>query len=128
MISIVGIVAHQARTNPAKVYSSLVLSNINALTGSEATPGEEGGDDGSITNEETGDNDGPITNVETGGSKYEYPDGRPLSSKCNVYLDKDFLGIPIRCKVTVITCQGGGDGCNSKDCPKHPSISKPGSK
>ena len=45
---------------------------------------------------------------------YEYPDGYAYSSTCNVVISKWR-----RCKVEVITCQGGGNGCNSKDCPTH---------
>lgn len=48
--------------------------------------------------------------------EYEYPDGYPYTSTCNVSISKWK-----RCKVEIITCQGGGAGCNSKKCPAHPS-------
>lgn len=121
MVSIVGIMAQKAKTHPAKEYSSLVLANINAITGSEAAPGEEGGDGGPITNPETGGNNGPITNEETGQNTFDYPTGKPRIFDCDVYLDKDFWGYPIRCKAKVVICEGGGQGCNEKDCPAHPS-------
>lgn len=56
-----------------------------------------------------------LTLGEPGGG-YEYPDGYAYSSKCNVK-----LGTWSHCRVEIITCQGGGNGCNSKKCPVHPS-------
>lgn len=53
-------------------------------------------------------------------SKFEYPDGYPYSSTCNVAIGSSIWGTK-RCKVEVITCQGGGTGCTPKDCPSHPS-------
>lgn len=52
----------------------------------------------------------------TGGGEYEFPDGYPYTSTCNVAIGKRR-----RCKVEIITCQGGGSGCNRKKCPVHPS-------
>ena len=46
--------------------------------------------------------------------EYDYKDGFPYSFQCNVS-----LGGLKRCKVTVITCQGGGSGCNERKCPMH---------
>ena len=47
-----------------------------------------------------------LENVEALSQKeFEYPNGYPYRSTC---------------KVEVITCQGGGSGCNSKKCPVHP--------
>lgn len=59
-----------------------------------------------------------LANVEAlaDGEEYEYPNGYPYSSTCNVSIGKGR-----RCKVEIITCQGGGSGCNSKKCPVHPS-------
>lgn len=51
---------------------------------------------------------------ETG--QYEYPDGYPYTSTCNVRISKWR-----KCKVELIICQGGGSGCNSKNCPVHKS-------
>lgn len=51
---------------------------------------------------------------ETG--QYEYPDGYPYTMTCNVRVSKWK-----KCKVEIITCQGGGSGCNSKKCPVHNS-------
>ena len=47
---------------------------------------------------------------------YEYPDGYPYTSTCNVQISKRR-----KCKVELIICQGGGNGCNSKSCPTHKS-------
>ena len=38
------------------------------------------------------------------------------SSICGVQISKGK-----KCKVEIITCQGGGSGCNSKRCPTHKS-------
>lgn len=46
---------------------------------------------------------------------FEYPTGAVYSMDCNVRISKW-----VKCSVTVITCQGGGNGCNSKKCPTHP--------
>lgn len=51
---------------------------------------------------------------ESGGNSYDYPDGRAYSSICNVEISKWR-----RCKVEIVLCQGGGTGCNEKDCPVH---------
>lgn len=53
---------------------------------------------------------------ETETKDFEYPNGYPYRSICNVQIGKNQ-----RCKVEVITCQGGGSGCNSKKCPVHPA-------
>ena len=50
------------------------------------------------------------------GGQYEYPDGYMYSSICGVQISKGK-----KCKVEIITCQGGGSGCNSKRCPTHKS-------
>jgi hypothetical protein len=60
------------------------------------------------------------TSEETTSGQYEYPDGYPYISTCNVVVGKNLFGVS-RCKVDVITCQGGGSGCNSKKCPSHPA-------
>lgn len=49
---------------------------------------------------------------------YEFKDGYPYSTTCNVAIGTGFWGTK-RCKVEVIVCQGGGSGCNSKKCPVH---------
>jgi len=54
------------------------------------------------------------------GGNYEFKDGYPYSTTCNVAIGKGIFGIK-RCKVEVIVCQGGGTGCNSKKCPVHPA-------
>ena len=57
-----------------------------------------------------------LENVEALSQKeFEYPNGYPYRSTCNVA-----IGAKKTCKVEVITCQGGGSGCNSKKCPVHP--------
>ena len=58
-----------------------------------------------------------LTSGETpggGGSSYEYPNAYPYSKRCNVE-----TSTRRRCKVTVITCQGSGHGCNSSKCSTH---------
>lgn len=54
------------------------------------------------------------------GNGFEYPTGAPYTTKCNVAIGKSLFGTT-RCSATVITCQGGGSGCNSKKCPQHPA-------
>lgn len=51
---------------------------------------------------------------------FDYPTGLPYTCKCGVAIGKNFFGTS-RCNVTVITCQGGGSGCNEKKCPQHPA-------
>ncbi len=46
--------------------------------------------------------------------EYDYSNGYPFSLQCNVS-----LGGLKRCKATVVTCQGGGSGCNERPCPMH---------
>lgn len=49
-----------------------------------------------------------------GESEFSSPTGFPYTIVCNVAIsDKR------RCKATVITCQGGGTGCNPRPCPVH---------
>jgi len=55
-----------------------------------------------------------LASGEDGNKEYEYKDGYPYSSICGVQISKHK-----KCKVEVITCQGGGNGCNSKKCPTH---------
>ena len=57
-----------------------------------------------------------IDNVEAlaQGEGYEYPDGYPYYTTCNVAISAHR-----KCKVEVIVCQAGGNGCNSKKCPQH---------
>ena len=66
-----------------------------------------------------GEDDLLLANAEAladGEGAYEYPDGYPYSSRCNVQISKRR-----RCRVEVIICQGGGHGCNSKGCSTHQS-------
>lgn len=60
---------------------------------------------------------------ETGGSEsgsaYEYPDGYAYTHECGVLIKNGWF--KTRCKVIVISCQGGGAGCNSSACPVHPA-------
>lgn len=53
--------------------------------------------------------------------EFEFPHGYPYPITCTVVVDS-FLGIPIRCGNKVITCQGGGSGCNAQSCPLHPGL------
>lgn len=46
--------------------------------------------------------------------RYDYPDGYPFEMVCNVLISPHK-----RCKTIVITCQGGGKGCNESPCPVH---------
>ena len=46
--------------------------------------------------------------------EFEYPTGQPYQFQCGVK-----VGIGQFCKATVIVCQGGGSGCNSRKCPQH---------
>lgn len=57
-----------------------------------------------------------LTSNEPGGGGYEYPDGYPYTVKCGVKISTFS-----KCQVQIITCQGGGNGCNSKKCPTHKS-------
>ncbi len=54
------------------------------------------------------------------GNNFEYTNGYPYSTTCNVAIGSNFWGTQ-RCKVEVIVCQGGGSGCNPKKCPVHPA-------
>lgn len=54
-----------------------------------------------------------------GGSAYEYPDGYAFLHECGVKIKSGLFNTT--CKVTVISCQGGGAGCNSSGCPTHPA-------
>lgn len=57
-----------------------------------------------------------LANDEDGTKEYEYPKAYPVTLTCNVRTGKHQ-----KCQVSVISCQGGGSGCNSKKCPTHPS-------
>lgn len=46
--------------------------------------------------------------------EWDYPDGYPFTSKCGVQITRWRT-----CQTTVITCQGGGNGCNEQKCPTH---------
>lgn len=91
--------AHRHKTQLQS--GDVALANIEALTNGNG----ESSDSGS----------------ESGGSSYEYPNGYPYTFKCNVAIGKTWYGGVSRCQVEVITCQGGGSGCNSKKCPVHPA-------
>lgn len=59
-----------------------------------------------------------LTNDESGeGAGFEYPNAFPLTFKCNVKIGSGILGG--KCSATIVTCQGGGNGCNSRKCPVH---------
>ena len=47
---------------------------------------------------------------------FEYADGYPYTTTCGVRISKHKT-----CHTEIIVCQGGGNGCNSKDCPQHKS-------
>lgn len=49
--------------------------------------------------------------------QYDFPDGYPYSSRCNVKLSSGWFSG--KCDVEILICQGGGNGCNSKSCPVH---------
>ena len=64
-----------------------------------------------------GENDLLAQNIEAlseseGG--WDFPDGRPHYTPCNVY-----LGEGRYCKAETCSCEGGGVGCNSKTCSEH---------
>ena len=83
----------EINSNHEYELSELQLANIEALSQSES----EGGSGG-----------------------FEYPNGYPFTTICNVAIGTGGIFNTVqRCKVTVITCQGGGSGCNSKPCPVH---------
>ena len=46
--------------------------------------------------------------------EYEYPTGEPYQFPCGIK-----VGIGQFCKATIIVCQSGGSGCNSRRCPQH---------
>lgn len=52
------------------------------------------------------------------GGLFEYPDGFPYSFTCNVKTGEGII-FDDYCSATVVTCQGGGRGCNSRRCPVH---------
>lgn len=65
-----------------------------------------------------------LANIEAltnGEGSYEYPDGFAYTTTCNVAIGTTWWGGTRTCEVEVITCQGGGVGCNSKKCPAHPA-------
>ena len=61
-----------------------------------------------------------LANVEAlaEGGEYEYPDGAPYSFTCGIATSEGFWG-ENKCARRVVTCQGGGRGCNSSKCPSH---------
>ena len=66
-------------------------------------------------NSESRSDDMFSANVEAlADNEYEYSDGYPFTTICGVAISNSR-----RCKVIVITCQGGGSGCNSRPCPVH---------
>ncbi len=48
------------------------------------------------------------------GSNFEYPTGKPYVFACGVK-----TGVFQHCQAMIVTCQGGGSGCNSRTCPMH---------
>lgn len=58
-----------------------------------------------------------LANSEGGG--FQYPNGAAIITDCNVAIGTTIFGLHQRCKVTVVICQGGGTGCNSRICPVH---------
>ena len=63
-----------------------------------------------------------MTNIEAlaqnESGEFEYPNSFPFVTVCNVAIGENIFGIQ-RCKATIIVCQGGGNGCNSRRCPVH---------
>lgn len=61
-----------------------------------------------------------LANVEAlaQSGEYEYPNGAPYSFICGASTGKYWWG-ETKCSRTVITCQGGGTGCNTSKCPLH---------
>ncbi|MCM1140050.1 MAG: hypothetical protein NC453_15900 [Muribaculum sp.] len=106
MMSGIGLIAYNKISNTEMVNSDIVLTNLVALANSEDSNGNGGGSD---------------SGSEDGGKQYEYPNAYPYTTKCNVAIGKTWYGRISRCQVEVITCQGGGSGCNSKKCPVHPA-------
>jgi len=80
---------YQSNVNNEEM-SSIVLENVEALA-----------------DEENGN-----------GGLFEYPDGFPYSFTCNVKTGEGII-FDDYCSATVVTCQGGGRGCNSRRCPVH---------
>lgn len=78
----------------------------------------------SATTQNDGLSDLEIANAEAlaeeEGGTFEFSNGYPYITKCNVVIGSNWLGNKY-CKVEVIICQGGGSGCNSKKCPSHPA-------
>lgn len=61
-----------------------------------------------------------LTDPEDNGTKqFVYPNGYPYDGTCKVAIGKGFFGTR-RCDNPLISCQGGGVGCNPVDCPIHP--------
>ena len=48
------------------------------------------------------------------GGNFEYPTGKPYVFACGVK-----TGVFQHCQAMIVTCQGGGSGCNSRTCPMH---------
>lgn len=86
VISFVGYNLYQNKQTDNDNTSALMLANIDALA----------------TNE-------------NGDGNFEFPNGAPYETRCNVS-----LGGWRKCSVRIINCQGGGSGCNRQDCPTHP--------
>ena len=53
-----------------------------------------------------------LANDEKG--EFESPNGQAYSFKCGVK-----TGVFQSCQATIVTCQSGGSGCNSRRCPAH---------
>lgn len=49
--------------------------------------------------------------------EFEYPNGAPYSFTCNIKVSSGIFNS--KCGRTVVTCQGGGSGCNPSACPLH---------
>lgn len=100
MFGALGMKLYNQHPVPAPV-NDITLANLEALLDSENTSGG-------------------ITDAEKEGGLYEYPDGDAIISECKVLIQTGIIWNTY-CKVKVIDCEGGGSGCNSKKCPKHPA-------
>ena len=57
-----------------------------------------------------------LSEDEPGG--YEYPTGKENSFECGATIG-EIWGFTKTCSFTVITCPGGGSGCNTRPCSEH---------
>ncbi|MBD5325230.1 MAG: hypothetical protein HDS04_00950 [Bacteroides sp.] len=99
MFGALGLKLYNQHPVPAPV-NDITLANLEAILGSE-------------NNSESGGSDSEKGN-------FEYPVSHPYITECQVVIGKYLGYFNKRCGAEIITCQGGGRGCNTLDCFDHP--------